>query len=189
MLPPKNTPNLLLPSRRNYMQAAAGALASLSLPCFAKMSDFWSQPRVLWLYRPDTREVVKEVYWANGALVMPGYLRICQLLRDIHVNRAVQFDIVTLDIVRGVYGWLQSFGINQPIIVNSGYRHPSTNANEGGVRNSLHTMARAIDIRIHGVSTESIARFGMYLSGGGVGFYPGKQFTHLDRGRIRYWRG
>lgn len=187
--PPSHVSNLLLPERRNHLKAAAGALASLALPCFAHASDFWSRPRTLWLYRPDTQEMIKEVYWADGLLIPSGYIRICQLLRDIRINQAVQFDIVTLDIARGVYGWLQSLGIDKPIIINSGYRHPSTNATEGGVRNSLHTMARAIDIRIDGISTESIARFGMYLSGGGVGFYPGKKFTHLDRGKVRYWRG
>lgn len=161
----------------------------MAIPGFAQTSDFWSQPRELWLYRPATRETVREVYWADGALVLSGYYRICQLLRDVRMNQAVQFDIVTLDIARGVYGWLQNSGLNRPIIINSGYRHPKTNASEGGVRNSLHTMAQAIDIRIEGVSAESVTRFGMYLSGGGVGFYPGKQFTHLDRGRIRYWRG
>lgn len=102
---------------------------------------------------------------------------------------AVQMDLVTLDIARGVHGWLNSFGINRPIIINSGYRHPKTNASEGGVRNSLHTLGQAIDLKIDGISAASVAEFGKYLAGGGVGFYPNKHFTHLDRGRVRFWRG
>jgi uncharacterized protein YcbK (DUF882 family) len=133
MNPPENTPDLLLPSRRRLLKAAAGTLASMAIPGLAQTSDFWSQPRELWLYRPATRETVKEVYWADGSLVPSGYYRICQLLRDVQMNQTVQFDIVTLDIARGVYGWLQSFNLNRPIIVNSGYRHPKTNASEGGV--------------------------------------------------------
>lgn len=165
----------------------------MALPCFGQTQDFWSAPRELWLYRPATRfnasETVREVYWANGQLVPEGYFKICQLLRDVQMDLAVQMDIVTLDIARGVYGWINSFGIDRPIIINSGYRHPKTNASEGGVRNSLHTRAEALDIRIEGVSAESVTAFGKYLAGGGVGFYPGKHFTHLDGGRIRYWKG
>ncbi|WP_194726350.1 YcbK family protein [Noviherbaspirillum malthae] len=182
--------DLLAPSRRRFLLAAAGAVASVTYPSLGIATDFWSQPRELWLTRPATGESVREVYWADGQLVLPGYYRICQLLRDVRINQAVQFDIITLDIARGIYGWLQSFGINRPIIVNSGYRHPSTNAGiEGAARSSLHTRAQALDVRIEGVSSESVARFGLYLAGGGVGFYPGKNFTHVDRGRVRYWRG
>lgn len=182
-------PSIFDPRRRKLLQGAAGAIAALGLAPLARSAEFWSLPRELWLYRPQTNEQVRAVYWANGALVPEGYLAICRLLRDTHINQAVQFDLVTLDIARGVYGWLQGFGISRPLIINSGYRHPTTNANEGGVRNSLHTLAQAIDMRIEGVSTESLTKFGLYLAGGGVGFYPGKQFTHLDRGRVRFWQG
>lgn len=135
-------------------------------------------------------EIVREVYWADGQIVLPGYYRICQLLRDVHMNQAVQFDIVTLDILCGIGGWLQSFGIARPIIINSGYRHPQTNARiEGAHRNSLHMRAQASDVRIEGVSASSVSRFAAYLAAGGVGFYPGKNFTHVDRGRVRFFRG
>lgn len=187
-LPPDGD-DLLLPSRRKILRAATGAIASLALPALAQLPNFWDMPRELWLYRPDTNEQVRAVYWANGVIVPEGYDAICRLLRDTHMNMAVQFDLVTLDIARGVFGWLQGAGVDRPLIINSGYRHPKTNATEGGVRNSLHTRAQAIDMRIDGVSNESVARFGLYLAGGGVGFYPGKQFTHMDRGRIRFWRG
>lgn len=186
---PEGAEDLLSPSRRNMIRMAGGAIAAITFPCFAQSQDFWDSPRELWLVRPSTKEYVKAVYFANGALVPEGYIQICRLLRDTHLNQAVQFDLVTLDILRGVYGWLQGFGINRPVIINSGYRHPTTNAEEGGKLNSLHTRAQAVDIRIEGISTESVTRFGKYLAAGGVGFYPGKNFTHLDRGSVRYWNG
>lgn len=188
--PPEPTLDLLQPSRRRFLKAAGATVAAMAIPGTGLASDFWSQPRELWLYRPETRETVREVYWADGQLVLPGYYRICHLLRDIQINQAVQFDIVMLDIACGIGGWLRSFGIARPTIVYSGYRHPRTNAKtEGAARHSLHTLAQAIDAGIEGVSSDSVARFGVYLAGGGVGFYPGKRFTHLDRGRLRYWRG
>lgn len=129
------------------------------------------------------------MYWANGQLALEGYVQICRLLRDVQAGATVQFDLVTLDIARGVYGWLRANGIDKPLIINSGFRTVHTNAHEGGVRNSFHTKAQALDLRIDGVSSESIGRFGQYLAGGGVGFYPSKGFTHLDRGRVRTWVG
>jgi uncharacterized protein YcbK (DUF882 family) len=181
--------DLLLPSRRRALGAAAAIIAQLATPSILHAANFWDEPRELWLKRPDTGEEIRVVYWAQGRLVPQGYDAICWILRDTHRNLAVQFDIVALDIARGIYGWLQGFGMARPLIINSGYRHPKTNATEGGVRNSLHTQAKALDLRIQGVSAESVTRFGLYLSGGGVGFYPGKEFTHVDCGRVRYWRG
>lgn len=190
ILPPAaGSDDILLPGRRRVIQAAAAALTTVSLPGIAQVANFWDTPRELWLRRPDTREEVRAVYWANGRLVPEGYSAICQLLRDIHIGRAVQFDLTTLDIARGIYGWLLSANVPRPLIINSGYRHPRTNATEGGVKNSLHIQAKAIDLRIEGVSADSVARFGRYLSGGGVGFYPGKNFIHVDAGKVRFWRG
>ena len=187
--PPAGAADIMQPGRRRFIQSLAGLMSAAALPALGQTPEFWSLPREIWLYRPDTGEQVRAVYWADGALVPQGYIEICQLLRDIHRNEAVQFDLVTLDIARGVYGWLRANNVDRPLIINSGYRHPLTNASEGGVRNSLHTKAQALDLRIEGVSTAAISNFGLYLAGGGVGFYPGKRFTHLDRGRIRHWTG
>lgn len=192
--PPVGQSDILEPGRRRFLQQLAGTVAGVAMPAFGQASDFWSLPRELWLRRPAGKgqardEEVRVVYWADGRLVPDGYLQLCQILRDVQANQAVQFDLVTLDIARGVYGWLRANGIDRPLIINSGYRSPHTNANEGGVRNSLHTKAQALDLRIEGVRARALADFGRYLAGGGVGYYPGKGFTHLDRGRIRHWTG
>ena len=129
------------------------------------------------------------MYWADGQLVPEGCLQPCHILRDVQAGQAVQFDIMALDIARGVYGWLRANGSDKPLIINSGYRSPRTNANEGGVRNSLHCKAQALDLRIEGVSSAALSRFGRYLAGGGAGYHPSAKFTHLDRGRVRHWVG
>lgn len=194
LLPASGETDILVPSRRRFLQQLAGAAACVTAPAFAQTSDFWSLPRELWLYRPAGKgqprdEQVRVVYWADGKLIPEGYIQLCQILRDVQAGQAVQFDLVTLDIARGVYGWLRANGIDKPLIINSGYRSPRTNANEGGVRNSLHTRAQALDLRIEGVNPETLSRFGRYLAVGGVWYYPSKGFTHLDRGRIRNWVG
>ena len=177
--------------RQILLASAAGAIAQILSPvAMAQSADFWSLPRSVWLYRPTTREQVREVYFADGMIVWSGYMRLCELMRDTHVNSAVQMSPVLLDILCGVQGWLSAHGIQRPLFTNSGYRTARTNANiEGAARNSLHMEGRAWDGRVPGVSTESLARFGLYLSGGGVGFYQTMDFVHLDDGRMRFWRG
>lgn len=188
-------------TRRQLLRAAAAFPLTLALPkAFGQSSDFWSEPRELWLYRWDQRtrtsEMVREVYWYNGQLNTDGYVRICEILRDTHIDKAVQMDMTLLDILRATQGWLAGFGIPRPLHVNSGYRTPETNSHtEGAKQNSQHLLGRAADIHIAGVSSEAVSRFGLWLGGGGVGFYQASDFTHLDsgpremNGRLRFWRG
>jgi uncharacterized protein YcbK (DUF882 family) len=34
-----------------------------------------------------------------------------------------------------------------------------------------------------------VSRFGVWLQAGGVGWYQKKEFTHIDTGRLRAWKG
>ena len=178
-------------NRRQFLAAASAIPAICTAQQeFASPSGFWSLPRELWLKRAATGEVVRATYWYDGKLNVQGYDRICWALRDVRANQAVQMSVTLLDVLRGLQGWLSSHQADRPLITHSGYRSPSTNAaTEGAAHNSLHTQARAWDGHIEGVSVDSVARFGAYLAGGGVGFYASKSFVHLDDGRRRYWSG
>lgn len=178
-------------SKRKFFLSSAACCLPLILPnsVLAKNNDFWDLPRSLWLYRPSTKEMVKEVYWYDGKLNEPGYRAICTLLRDVKAQKVVAMDLRLLDVLRGVQGWLEANGQEKPIITTSGYRSLATNqAIEGASKNSQHLAGKAWDGHIEGVSTDSLAKFGQYLSGGGVGFYQGRGFVHLDSGNIRTWR-
>jgi uncharacterized protein YcbK (DUF882 family) len=191
---PPNNLGLELPGRRQLLRAAALLPAMGLLPTIALADDFWNRPRELWLevwrHGKPTGEQIRAVYWADGQIVPDGYRKICYLLRDMRSGEAVQMDVVLLDILRGMYGWFETYGIVRPIISNSGYRTPRSNANtEGAARNSMHMYGKASDVWMQGISTEYMARLGVYLSGGGVGFYPSKGFVHVDSGKLRVWRG
>jgi len=76
--------------------------------------------------------------------------------------------------------------------VISGYRSPETNQmlaerSDGVARHSLHMDGKAIDIRIPGRDLTHLRDAALNLRSGGVGFYPGSQFVHVDIGRVRKW--
>ena len=164
--------------------------AALAAPDLALSQTFWEQPRTLWLKRTATQEEERLVYWANGQYLPEGYRQACHLLRDTKANQAVTMDPTLLDILRGIQGWFEAAGISKPIIVNSGYRAPRTNANtEGSARNSMHHYGKAADLWLPDVPSDYLARLAMYLQGGGVGVYAGRGFVHVDSGKLRTWRG
>jgi uncharacterized protein YcbK (DUF882 family) len=74
----------------------------------------------------------------------------------------------------------------------SGYRSPKTNAmlrgrSSGVAKKSYHMKGQAIDLRLPGVSTARLRDIAKSLQAGGVGYYAGSDFVHIDTGRVRYW--
>lgn len=174
-------------NRRQFLSATLLAITS---PSAVWAQSFWDQPRYLTMYRAATNEHVREYYFLNGQVYWPGYLKICNLLRDVHQHEAVQMDVVLLDILRGIQGWLQTVGRNAPIHITSGFRTVRTNSmTEGAVKNSFHTHGRAADFYVPGVTVTELANLALYLQGGGVGFYPQRGFIHCDTGNLRSWKG
>ncbi len=85
--------------------------------------------------------------------------------------------------------WL---GGSEPFQIISGYRSAATNAvlrerSNGVAEHSLHMEGRAIDVRLAGVASASLARVALQQSSGGVGFYRVSDFVHVDTGRVRSW--
>lgn len=151
------------------------------------MSRFES--RYLSLQSTHTGEKLKLTYWEKGKYLPDALAEVNHHLRDHRSNDKTRMDPELLDqlfIVR------KKLDTEQPFMVISGYRSPNTNAmlreqGRGVAKRSLHMTGKAIDIRVPGRSLSQVRLAALSLHAGGVGYYPGPQFVHMDTGRIRRW--
>jgi len=58
---------------------------------------------------------------------------------------------------------------------------------KGVARNSQHVLGKAIDVRLRGLDLKQLHDTARELRLGGVGYYSGSDFVHVDTGRVRYW--
>ena len=81
--------------------------------------------------------------------------------------------------------------VRQPILINSACRCADHNKRVGGSPNSQHIRGTAADIRVTGMSAESLARAAEQVRGfrvGGIGIYTRQGFVHVDvRGFKSRW--
>lgn len=204
MRPPRSTlasPGL---SRRRLLAAAgltllpAWAAASPAQPGQARpreeiLADLLREQRSLWVVR-DTgaqRDELRVTYWtAQRGYDRQQYLHLCWLLRDVRANRVFPIDHDLLAVLCGVQAWLGREGRVAPLRVFSGYRSMTTNKQtEGAALDSRHLLGKAADIAMDGVTNVKLAGIASLLGRGGTGFYPGRNFVHVDVGDERIWIG
>jgi len=171
-------------NRRDFLLTA---MLSAAGSCFAgqdRYADFYKGERTIFLSR-DGR-TIKRTFFTNSGLDRNAYEDVCYFLCDKHEGVAVEMDIELLSGVSFIQKFLLQNGINRPLIANSGYRTPKTNANtEGAVRNSYHTRGSAIDGFIPSIDNYTLAAIAERVGFGGIGLY--KTFVHLDTGGFRRW--
>ena len=183
-----STQSGLAPGRRAVLRLGAGGLALAAAgPAFAAIGGV--SGRTLAFRHLHTEEVVRATYWADGAWQLDGLREINYVLRDFRTGEVADMDTRLLELLHGLSAKLES---DQPFEVISGYRSPKTNADlasrsKGVARRSLHMRGMAVDIRLPETSLAGLRRAAMDLRGGGVGYYPGSNFVHVDTGSVRYW--
>ena len=183
---------MLTPSSRRFFlhRSAQLALVGAALPLTAR-SVYAALPaaRSLMLDHTHTGERFSTTYWGDGAYLDGELARVDDFLRDFRTGERYPIDPTLLD---ELHELALATGTRAPFQVVSAYRSPSTNAElratrGGQASHSLHMTGRAIDIRLADVSTASIRDAALDLRLGGVGYYPGSDFVHVDTGRVRRW--
>ena len=186
-------------SRRSFLGLGAVAAASALVPARAFAAapavaarSGLAMERELSFFHTHTGERLSTAYCNGGEYVGPALKDVNLLLRDFRVNQVKAIDPALLDLLFELNGVL---GTDQPFHVISGYRTPETNAmlqerggaHSGVATHSLHMDGKAIDIRVPGIKLAHLRDSAKSLKRGGVGFYPGSDFVHVDTGRVRYW--
>ena len=144
------------------------------------------------LHHLHTGEDLDVVYRVGNNYVPSAIEKLNHFLRDHRTQDVSHYDPREFDVLHNVLARLGR--TNDVIDVVCGYRTPWSNnflrtraAVTGVALNSQHVQAKAIDIRIPGVTTSHLRDVAMSLGAGGVGYYPTSQFVHVDVGPVRHW--
>jgi uncharacterized protein YcbK (DUF882 family) len=148
-------------------------------------------PRRIALLNLHTSERLDIEYFRGGAYLPDALSAIEGCLRDFRTGERHGIDPRLMDYLVEV---AHTLGVDPAFKVISGYRSPQTNAylhdkSAGVAQHSLHMEGRAIDVRMIGVDCASLAAHAVDLKRGGVGYYRGSDFVHLDTGAFRTWKG
>ena len=168
-------------NRRHFVAALAAA------PLFARARN--AEPRVLNFSHLHTGERLEVEYFSAGAYLPDALGAVNHLLRDFRSGDVGPIDPALLDLLHGLR---ERTGTSRPFQIISGYRSPATNRmlherSNGVATKSLHMTGQAIDIRLADVPLARLRDAAKAAGRGGVGFYPGSDFVHVDTGRVRAW--
>lgn len=168
-------------TRRHFVAALAAA------PVMARARS--TEPRVLAFSHLHTGERLEVEYFSAGGYLPDALDEVNRLLRDFRTGDVGAMDPALLDLLHALR---TRTGSRKPYEIISGYRSPATNRmlherSSGVATKSLHMSGQAIDIRVADVPLASLRQAALSLQRGGVGYYPGSNFVHVDTGRVRAW--
>jgi uncharacterized protein YcbK (DUF882 family) len=144
------------------------------------------------LHHLHTGEDIDVVYRVGNNYVPEAIDQLNHFLRDHRTQDVSSYDPKEFDVLNAL---MASLGRPNGVIdIICGYRTPWSNnflrtrsAETGVAEHSQHMLAKAIDLRVPGVSTITLRNAALALHAGGVGFYPVSQFVHVDVGPVRTW--
>jgi uncharacterized protein YcbK (DUF882 family) len=180
-------------SRRRFIKASLACVLLLAEiePAWAKLPEIAGLPEgKLSLYSIHSKERLTVDYRDLSGNYNPEALTALNwILRCNFTNEVAKMDIRTIEYLNLVD---KELGGGHEFHIISGYRSPEYNRllrREGHhvARHSLHMEGKAIDISIPGVNLDKLRRTALNLRYGGVGYYPGSGFVHLDSGEFRTW--
>jgi uncharacterized protein YcbK (DUF882 family) len=144
------------------------------------------------MHHLHTGEDIDIVYRIGDTYIPAALDKLNHFLRDHRTEDVSSYDPKEFDVLHAL---MTSLGRPNGVIdIVCGYRTPWSNnflrtrsAQTGVAEHSQHMLAKAIDIRVPGVSTIALRDAALALHAGGVGFYPVSQFVHVDVGPVRTW--
>ncbi len=177
-------------TRRNFLRIGFLAACSCGIPsALSAAVPRETFRKTLTFYHTHTGETLQADYWLNGQYQPEALKKIDHFLRDHRNGKSKPINTGLLDTLHHIHTMITS---DKPFHVISGYRSPETNSylrhqKKGVAKKSFHLKGEAVDIRVPGVPLKKLRRIAMELKMGGVGYYPGPDFVHVDVGPVRCW--
>jgi uncharacterized protein YcbK (DUF882 family) len=144
---------------------------------------------VLRFFHTHTGDSLDVVYYQQGEYSPQAFADIRVFLADWRDGKQHDLDPQLMDVLWHIQ---QATGSTDTWEVISAYRSPETNKmlrskSRDVARKSQHLTGKAIDVRLRGLDLEVLRDTARTLKLGGVGYYAGSNFVHVDTGRVRYW--
>ena len=183
--------------KHTRLHTLAHAFVNVGMPVAGLLPDeedelpLDGQKYELKLVRAYTGEVLHVVYRIGDTYIPDALDKLNAFLRDNHNEEISDYDPRTFDVLHTMLAKLGK--TDSSVNILSAYRTQETNdmLRESGTTNaalhSQHIEAKALDIRVPGVSAPLLRDAALSLDAGGVGYYPRSQFVHVDVGPVRQW--
>lgn len=178
------------PLRRKILLGGAATVGLSLFPTLSFASQFENTPRKLALNNLHTGEELQTEYFNGRGYQNTELAKLNHLCRDFRRNESIAMDTGLFDQLSAIQ---KVIGCDTQVQIISGYRSPETNEmlrgkSHGGVaKKSMHMLGKAMDFRLEGVPLDEVRKAALSLKAGGVGYYPGSNFVHIDTGRVRFW--
>jgi uncharacterized protein YcbK (DUF882 family) len=174
---------------RSTVALAAGLFGALVLTGETDVARASGDVKTLSFFHTHTEERATVTFWRDGQYDEDGLRQLNHFLRDWRNDKETTMDPALFSVLWDVY---QASGSNEPINIISSYRSPETNGmlhrrSKGVSEHSQHMLGKAMDIRLPDVDSARLRAIAMKLQYGGVGYYPGSNFVHVDVAGVRAW--
>jgi uncharacterized protein YcbK (DUF882 family) len=165
------------------------SLLIIAMAMVGSISGNTGGERALKFFHTHTGDSLRVVYFRQGEYDPDALADLRVFLADWRDGRQHDLDPQLMDILWQIQ---QATGLSDTWEVISAYRSPETNEllrsrSRGVAKNSQHLMGNAIDVRLRGLDLDVLRDTATTLKLGGVGYYAGSNFVHVDTGRVRYW--
>lgn len=143
--------------------------------------------RRLNLVNAHTGETFSGPYRNDDGPIADAMGELSVFFRDFHCGASIPMDVGVVDFLANV---MDAVGATTATVL-SAYRTPETNemlalTTFGVAEHSQHMYGRAVDIYLPARLKEAMEA-ARTMSCGGVGWYPGSGFIHIDSGPVRNW--
>lgn len=197
---------MLAGSMSRLLPATVIGGAAIGLPAFPAFAEAPSRPGsrldrmvsmidpTLHIVNSHTKEEIRVRFFTPTGYDPNAVRQLNWIWRDWRENKVTQIDPRIFWGAAAVRASAMKGGHDGKMTLLSGFRTRKTtlklrSEGIGAALNSMHMKSKAVDMRFHGIPERKVSGFVEWLEVGGTGHYPGSNFTHMDSGAERNWRG